>query len=441
MTISRRLSAMLALMVVLSLVLSACGTQQSGDSSATGDGDASGTTTGEAAPSGEGITLEFPSFQVDEPSTAAWWNQIIDEFEQNHPGVTVQFSNSPGGEHTNLLATRFASGTPPEIVHMISRDFVGFAAQGWFDEIDSCFTDDTLSEFGGLQSFMEWNGETQGLLLNSYAYHLYYNQDILDEAGVDVPTTIDEFVSAVETINENTDYEGFAGITTNTADAYVEASMFVVGEGLEWATDAGYNLTDPALLEVIEKYRAILSEAPQGLAEQERNELFFTGNAAMMLDGNYFWKQIQDEASPEVVEAAGIAAAPFQNQPGAVSNSLHIPEGLDPEVRDLVCEFIGLAARLDYQQAYGEAITVPPPRDGAVTDELLAEYPEIELMVETKAEAQSVLPDVQVALENYGIFSSLIGEALAEMMASDAPTDQIMADLESTLSREIPIGG
>jgi multiple sugar transport system substrate-binding protein len=390
----------------------------------------------------DAVVLQFPSFQHDEASTSAWWNEIIADFEASHPGFTVDFSNSPGGQHSDLLATRFATNRAPEIVHMISRDFVRFAAQGWFDEIDTCFTDDTLAQFGGLQSFMQWNGQTLGLLLNSYAYHLYYNAAILEQAGVRVPTTLDEFEAAVEAVNAlGGDFVGFAGITTSSADAYVEASIFLKGEGLSWIVDDQYALTSPEVVAVLDAYRTILKSAPQGVGEQERNELYFSGRAAMMLDGNYFWQQALDNAEPAVRDHLAMAAAPFPVQAGSVSNSLHIPAGLEPETRAAVCDFIAIAARPDFQAKYGEAISVPPPRDGSISEALRARFPEeIELMIASKADAVSVLPETQTALENYGLFSKLVSDALVEMLSTDRPTDEILADLQALLESEIPLG-
>lgn len=385
--------------------------------------------------------LEFPSFQADEPSTAAWWEEVIATFEEEHPGVTVDFSNSPGARHSDLLATRFAARQPPPIVHMISRDFVRFAAQDWFGEIDSCFEDDTLSEFGGLQSFMEWEGETRGLLLNSYAYHLYYNEALLSEAGVEVPTTMDELVAAGQAVNDlDADAVGFSGITTSIADAFLEASMFVTGQGVDWVDDDGYNLDDPELIAAVDAYRTLLSEAPQGLGEHERNELLFNGRAAMMFDGNYFWQQIQDSAQDGVKENIGIALAPFPDQPGSVSNSLHLPADLDEETRALVCDFIATAARPEFQEAYGEAISVPPPRDGAISDALRDRFPEeLDIMIQAKAEAESVLPGAQATLENYGVFSKLTADAMIELMVTDRPTEEVLSDLQAELEAEIPL--
>jgi len=387
------------------------------------------------------IVLDFPSFQHDEASTSAWWKDVIADFESRHPGVKVNFSNSPGSRHSDLLATRFAAGSPPDIVHMISRSFVGFAAQGWFSEIDSCFTDDTLSHFGGLQSYMEWDGETQGLLLNSYGYHLFYNKEILDAAGVGVPTTPDELADAVAKIDAlNEDYVGFAGVTRAEADAFLQASMFVSGQGVPWTTDAGYNLTSPELIAAMENFREVHANAPRGAGEMDRNEFFFNGSAAMLLDGNYFWQQALDEADPAVRDHIGIALAPFPNQPGSVSNSLHIPASLDPEKKALVCDFIATAAQPGFQQQYGEALSVPPPRDGAMTDALRARFPEqIAIMIEGKERAVSVLPDNEDVMANYGLWTKLVADAVVEMTATDRSTTDILTDLQKRLEIEIPL--
>jgi multiple sugar transport system substrate-binding protein len=397
---------------------------------------------GLATASAEDIVLEFPSFQHDEASTSAWWREVIADFESRHPGVKVDFSNSPGSRHTDLLATRFAAGQPPDIVQMVSRNFVGVAAQGWFEEIDSCFTDDSLSHFGGLQSYMKWNDQTQGLLLNSYGYHLFYNKAMLDAAGVAPPTNIDEFVAAVAAVDAlDADYVGFSGVTRAEADAFLQASMFVTGEGVPWVVDGHYNLSSPEMVEVMEKFRKIHAEAPQGMGETERNELFFNGNAAMMLDGNYMWQQALDEAEPQVRDQVGMVLAPFKNEPGSVSNSLHIPTGIDPERRALVCDFIATAARQDFQEKYGEALSVPPPRDGATTDALKQRFPEqLAIMIEGKENAVSILPDNQTVMENYGVWANLVANAVVEMFATDRPTADILTDLQARLESDIPLG-
>jgi len=387
------------------------------------------------------IVLDFPSFQHDEASTSAWWREVIADFEARHPGVTVNFSNSPGSRHSDLLATRFAAGAPPDIVHMISRSFVGFAAQDWFAEIDTCFSDDTLSKFGGLQSYMTWDGQTQGLLLNSYAYHLFYNKQMLDEAGVAVPTTAAELVDAVAKIDAlGKDYFGFSGVTKSDADAFLQASMFVVGQGVPWTTDAGYNLTSPELIAALEVFREVHANAPRGAGEMERNEYFFNGSGAMLLDGNYFWQQALDEADPEVRDHIGMSLAPFDVQPGSVSNSLHIPATLSAEKKVLVCDFIATAAQQGYQEKYGDVLSVPPPRDGATTQALQDKFPEqVAIMLDGKSRAVSVLPTHQKVMESYGLWTKLVADAVVEMFATDRSTTDILTDLQARLESEIPL--
>lgn len=387
------------------------------------------------------IVLDFPSFQHDEASTSAWWRDVIADFESRNPGVKVNFSNSPGSRHSDLLATRFAANSPPDIVHMISRSFVGFAAQNWFAEIDSCFADDTLSQFGGLQSYMRWNDQTQGLLLNSYGYHLFYNKKIFEEAGASVPTNLDELLAAVAAIDGlGKDYVGFAGVTKADADAFLQASMFVTGQGVPWTVDDAYNLTSPELIAALEAFRKVHENAPRGAGEMERNEFFFNGSAAMLLDGNYFWQQALDESDETVRDYVGFALAPFDQQPGSVSNSLHIPASLSADKKALVCDFIATAARTEFQQQYGDVLSVPPPRDGATTDALKAKFPEqVAIMLDGKSRAISVLPDNQKVMESYGLWTKLVADAVVEMLATDRSTTAILTDLQARLETEIPL--
>ena len=37
----------------------------------------------------QAVTLDFPSWQAEEPGVAEWWRALIAEFERTHPGVRI----------------------------------------------------------------------------------------------------------------------------------------------------------------------------------------------------------------------------------------------------------------------------------------------------------------------------------------------------------------
>lgn len=386
------------------------------------------------------IVLDFPSFQFDEPGTKDFWNEAIAKFEDENPNVTINFENSSGSDWTNTLTTAYAGGDPPEITHLFARDFQVFASQGWLEPLDDCLADtDVVDNWTPLQSESIWDGQNEAVLLLSYAYHLYYNQAMLDAAGVDVPTTPEEFVDAVNALNDS-GVVGFAALSTTDKETFTEASMFVTGMGASWTKDGEYSLTDPNTIAALDVWREIARTSPEGLGEQQRNELFLNGQAAMMLDGNYFWAYVQDAGTPEVAANAGIALSPFPEIPGAVSNSLAIPASASDEVKDAACNFLAVVASPEMQTRYSELVQVPAPGPDSVPESLKESFPQIEMMAEAGAEATSVYPADSAVTENYGEFSQIVIEGLTRLLITDDDTETVLQDVQTQLESTVPLG-
>ena len=87
-------------------------------------------------------TLKFISWQVDEKGYGDWWQAAIDEFERTHEGVTIEFTKVPRDSYADQMTTLFASGSPPEIVHLASFEYQSFAENGWLENLDQAYRDD-----------------------------------------------------------------------------------------------------------------------------------------------------------------------------------------------------------------------------------------------------------------------------------------------------------
>src|SRR5258708_6380427 len=81
-------------------------------------------TTGAAAPtapvalSTKPMTLQFPSWQQDEPGSSDWFKARIADFTKAHSNVTIEFTKVAVGDIATKDLAAFAGGTPPQIVHL-----------------------------------------------------------------------------------------------------------------------------------------------------------------------------------------------------------------------------------------------------------------------------------------------------------------------------------
>lgn len=390
--------------------------------------------------SAQGVTLDFPSWQAEEPGFAEWWKGLISEYEARHPGVKVKLYSIPFANYVNQLTVRFAGQNPPDIVHLPSRNFASFASQQWLEPIDDLLkASDIASKWSKMQTEMSWNGNTYGVLLLPYGNLLYYNEKLLQDAGAKVPTTPAEWLDAMaRTTNRD---KGQFGLVTTTAEhpnMFIDAATWVLGEKQDWLKANKYNFTDPGVVAAMDQFRKSLTFAPPGTNSASARQLFIDGKAAFLRDGPWVWATLQ-KAKPETRPLLKMAQLPFPVITGGASNSLHIPARLEAQKKKLVWEFIALAASPAWQEKYVQLTGSPAGRIGVIGPEQAKKDPHLSAITLAAEKAENLFPMQPALRENYNEFATLFSRAVVRMQSSSQPTDAILANLQKELTAAIPL--
>lgn len=166
-------------------------------------------TMGAFAPAMADTVLKFISWQTDDAGTGEWWRSAIAAFENQHPGVKIEFTKAERSSYADTMTTLFAANQPPQIVHLASFEFQMFADSGWLEPLDPWLKKDGIDMKGWAgQQKCEWNGETVCIMTNYFGFVMAYNKKILDEAGVAVPKTYDEFLAAAKATTKDLNGDG-----------------------------------------------------------------------------------------------------------------------------------------------------------------------------------------------------------------------------------------
>ena len=307
------------------------------------------------------IVLDFPTWQAEEGGFGEFWKEMVRQFEESHPNVRINLTQIPFSQFTDTLITRYSANDAPDITHIASRFFDQFASQGWFENLDPYFAKDNLmSDWTNLQSSMVYNGENQGLLVMSYGFVLYYNEKILEQAGVTVPTSVEELRNAVEKIEAlgNPDLYPFGMTTQQHSNVFLEFCNFLVGEGTSMVKDGEYNLTSTEVVEAAKDYSYFASKSPKGVPSEMLRQLFVDGKVAMIIDGPWVAPMIAT-ADEDIKPYLKLARPPFTIVPGTISNSLHIAKNLPEDRKQLVYEFYQQIASPENQVLYSELTQSP----------------------------------------------------------------------------------
>lgn len=388
----------------------------------------------------QAITLEFPSWQAEEPGVRDWWRAVIAEFERNNAGVKVNLFQIPFAQFVTQMTTRFAGNNPPDIVHLPARNFPSFAAQGWLAPLDERLKGtDVAATWTKLREEMVWEGKEQGVLLMGYGSILYYNDKLLTDAGVAVPTTPEEWLAAIEKITKREQgIFGLAATSTEHPNLLVDVGTWITGLGLDWLEGGRYRFTDPKIVAAFEMYRRSMRFAPPGQSSEAARQLFADGKAAFLRDGP--WVHPLTQRAPEAVRPhLKMARLPFQYVSGGTSNSLHMATNATGRKAELAWAFIQTAISPAMQEQFTVLTGSPAPRRDALSAAQAERLPHLRLVNASAAEARNLFPTVPTVRENYNEFARAIAQATMRMQSSETPTATVLADLQRTLERQIPL--
>jgi multiple sugar transport system substrate-binding protein len=384
-------------------------------------------------------TLDFPTWQAEEPGVSSWWKNLIAAYEKQYPDVKVNMQQVAFAQFVKQMTVRFAAGNPPDIVHLPSRDFASFADQGWLEPLDERLKrTDIPATWPPLQTEMQWNGKTQGVLLMGYGGMLFYNEQKLEDAKLGLPKSPDEWLAAMKaTTDASKGQFGLATITAEHPNMVVEMASWVVGSGADWLKGGKYNFTDPAVVKAVDAWRQSIAYAPKGTNSATARQLFIDGKVTFLRDGPWVWGALA-KAPADVRPSLRIGALPFPVTPGGASNSLHLAMKTDAKKKEAAWNFIQMATSPEWQSRY--ALTgSPAPRKGALTAADLAANPHLKIINDEAAKAHNLFPEVQAVRAQYNDFATLVTKSAMRMISTSDPTSKVLADLQAELTRELPL--
>lgn len=209
----RYVSLLVSLLVLFSLVLSACGGATTPAPAAPAEAAATEAPPQEAAPA-EAVATEAAPAEATEGDVMLRWrtrpdNQeeagvyksISDAIDANLEGVSLAYEpgGSEGASYQDQLKTEIANGTAPDVFWIPGTDVADFAKRGLILNMAALATADGYSNdafYAGPMDFLTYNPETGandalwGLPRDVSTFVLYLNLDLLAEAGAPDPIAL-----------------------------------------------------------------------------------------------------------------------------------------------------------------------------------------------------------------------------------------------------------
>ncbi len=301
-----KIRALAAVGIATALALSACG----GDS----DDTSGGSNEGEAKTG----TVRLWLNGEDTPQELVDYAKA--EFEKANPGSKLEFERQQWTGIVEKLTTSLSSSDSPDVVELGNTQAQAFEAAGALYDIS-----DKKAELGGddlVQSLVEsgsYDGKFYGVPYYGGARIVVYRKDLFEKAGLEIPTSTQEFVDAgIKLKQENAAEADFSGIYYPGKYWYA-ALPFIWDEGGDIAVKEGDawvgKLSSPqsvAGLTTVKKIMDEASAAPKDADEAKDYLDFCKGKIGMLMGPGWKVGQIlnEDDGCPKMEKNIGAFALP-----------------------------------------------------------------------------------------------------------------------------------
>jgi multiple sugar transport system substrate-binding protein len=285
--------AWLVMIAFLIGLLTACAPSTESSSSDSSSTDSSSGS--DAASSGEVVTIKWVDYQSNEPTTKAI-EEVIAAYEAENPNVKIERTYVPFGDLKNQLLMGTAAGTLPDIIQIDNPDHQSFSEAGILTDITDYVEKwgEADQYFDGPMSSAMFDGRYYGLPGTSNNLALYYNEDLLAEAGIEPPTTWDELSEAAAALTK----DGVYGISVSAVNNEQGTFQF-----LPFVYQAGSDLDDfnsQGTIDALSLWKEFYDNGymSRDVLTMEQNDVmlqFTAGNAAMMVNGTWQIPPLENE--------------------------------------------------------------------------------------------------------------------------------------------------
>ena len=225
------------------------------------------------------------------PNTAAWWKEFEADFEAAYENIDLTIDVVSWNDIATKVNTRLGNNDAPDILNI--DVFASYQAEGLLRPAQDYISAETYAKF--YDSFLEQSivdGTVWAVPDLASCRAMYYNKDILDAAGVEVPTTWDELIAACEAIKEYDPDIYPWGVDMTTDEGQACFAYYIWNNGGDF-TDADGNWTLNSA-ENVEAIEFIIGMVNDGLTNSDpaqetryvNQDMFGAGKVAMMIGPN-----------------------------------------------------------------------------------------------------------------------------------------------------------
>ena len=385
-------------------------------------------------------TIEFAAWESDFD-----WDAVIAGFNETYPNITVQITKSPFKDFFTRLQTQASGNNLPDAFMMNGPNFQLYASNDIIVPFDRAVEDGELDFSNYPEAMAElytYDGTPYAVPTSYDSIGLWYNEDLFEKAGVEVPTdewTWEDLHEAAQEISEALKDEGVYGFAGGAYNQELFYNLIFQAGGAvlnEDATEAQYS--SPGSREALQFLRDMVEDGSsptiQTTADTSPDELFKSGKAAMVYGGSF---RVQGYVDSAVGESIQVVPLPKGKERGVVLHGGAVVASAASENAAAAAAFAVYHGSEEGQRIIGESGASIPAFQGTEQAYIDA-HPEYDLEIFPESAEEYGFPypvsaNTQAWLE---VESDMVPKILAGDLSVEEGTTQLDEKINALLAEE-----
>ena len=383
------------------------------------------------------VTLQFQSLS-DQPATQEAVSAAVDSWNADNPDVQVQIIQAGWDGAYDKLVTQFTGGTAPDIIHFDAASILPFAMDGYLADLSGGLSEERTADISeGLWDSVTVNDEVVAYPSISQSYMVFANADLLEEAGVEIPTGDSMTWDQLAEIAEATTTDDTYGIGWGLGSPAATVMTLAPGFGGDFFSGTGEDVqidVADAELEVPERIHEMAyddqSLDPVSLTQSGSDVLasFYGGTVAMTVQGSFQAANMVTDA-PEDLNWVALPPLAGSEGPLQAANPQTYSVNVDSPNVDEAVAFLDYFASPETMAAIAQADALIPASDSA--REIIATETGGEIgwdQILASADGFEGAPFLQA--EGYAEWKdSLVNHALQQYLADQISAEELTTQL------------
>lgn len=240
------------------------------------------------------VTLQWWTSRPEDVPT--YQDKILPVFKEAYPYINVEMTGYPLDSYFQALNAALSAGEGPDIFYTnYAVEIIPYAKAGLVTNLKGLIHAENLdpAAVSGVGQDVDGSDAIYGVPIVSHVWTGWYNKEILDKVGGQLPATYDDWLAMGEELKGM----GYAGWVHNGQDGY-QIAWYWAGTLPVWLGEAGLQpylnyekpFTDPehvAILEELKRAVAIMQDGWAGTDYASSRTLFATGQGLTYWPGTW----------------------------------------------------------------------------------------------------------------------------------------------------------